>query len=946
MSKPYALRALLSWIAALSVVILAAVMVVVPARKGKTHNDAESVANPATAKLSNSAVTPAARARLQASYAALPLAFEANEGQTDSQVKYLARGNGYTLFLTPSDAVFSFESSSQRTSHSDRTTQVSEAKNSRPHAAGENATSVVRMHVSGGNADPGITHGEKLAGVTNYFVGNDPTKWHSNVPQYSSVSYEEVYPGVKMVFHGQQRQLEFDFVVASGADPSQIRLGFTGENRLSTDREGNLVLASSAGGLLLRKPIAYQEENGTRHPVDAGFVLKASDEIRLKLGAYDRSRELVIDPVTYAYATYLGGTAEDDAYAVAFDSSGNAYVTGQTKSIDFPTVSGGLSISNAGGFDAFVTKLSANGSTLMFSTYIGGSSDDSGNAIALDASNNVYIAGGTKSSNFPHTTAAFQPAFGGGSVDAFALELSSTGSTLIYSTYLGGNGDDVANGLAVDATGAYVVGQTGSTNFPTHLPLQTSLVGTSNGFVTKLDSAGSTQVYSTYLGGGTGDLASAVAIDPNLFAYVTGATQNPTFPFTSQAFQTSCGTDGTCNGGLDDAFVSVIKPDGSGFKYSTFLGGSNADVGLGIAVDASFNAYVTGSTASTNFPLKSALQGTYGGGLTDGFVTVLNPAGRALVYSTYLGGSQNDISTSIALDGSNNAYITGQTGSSNFPMANAVQGTIGGLNDAFVSEVNSSGSALLFSTFLGGSLNEDTSAANGGGAVGAIAVDRAGANIYVVGTTLSTNFPTKSPVQAASGVLGDAFVAKYSQSVAIPDFSISATALSPTTVTQGGSATSTVTVAALNGYAKTVRLTCAVTGGGSPAPKCSLNPTSVNGSGSSTLTVTTTGLHGALVHPSNIFYAMLLPVFGLSLMGIRFSYAGVVRKKLLGFLLLGVVISALFFLPACGSSSSGGGGGGGGCTGCTPKGAYTITVTGTDGTLTHSASPALTLTVN
>jgi hypothetical protein len=366
-------------------------------------------------------------------------------------------------------------------------------------------------------------------------------------------------------------------------------------------------------------------------------------------------------------------------------------------------------------------------------------------------------------------------------------------------------------------------------------------------------------------------------------------------------------------------------------------------VGLGIAVDASLNAYVTGSTASTNFPLLSPLQGIYGGGISDAFVTVLNPAGRALVYSTYLGGSQNDSSTSIALDGSANAYITGQTGSSNFPMANAVQGTIGGLNDAFVSEINHSGSALLFSTFLGGSLNEDTSAANGGGAVGAVAVDTAGANIYVVGTTLSTNFPTKSPVQAASGLLGDAFVAKYSQSVVAPDFMLSAGALSPATVSQGGSATSTVTVAALNGYAKTVNLTCAVAGGGSPAPKCALTPTSTSGSGTSTLTVTTTGIHGALVQPSNIFYAMLLPVFGVSFMGIRFSYAGSARKKLLGFLLLSMVIAALFFLPACGSSSSSSGGG---CTGCTPKGTYTVTVTGTDGTLTHSVSPALTLTVN
>jgi hypothetical protein len=939
-SKPSAQRALFSFIIALAAVAASALIIVGSAKSRRQFKSA--VATQAAPAQSLSAVTPAARARIQASYAALPLAFEANEGQTDPQVKYLARGNGYTLFLTPADAVFSFESQGkQHALLGNNAGKISEAKNSRPHPAREDAKSVIRMHLAGGNPQPAIMHGETLAGVTNYFVGNEPTKWHGNVPQYSAISYDNIYPGVKMVFHGQQRQLEFDFVVASGADPARIGLDFSGARRLSTDHQGNLILASSAGSLLLHKPIAYQQEkNGERHEVDAGFVLKASDEVGLKLGAYDRSRELVIDPsLTYSYSTYLGGTAEDDAYAVAFDSSGNAYVTGQTKSTTFPTKSP-FQASDAGGFDAFVTKLSPDGSTLIFSTYIGGTSDDSGNAIALDASDNVYVAGGTKSLDFPHTAGAFQLAFGGGSVDAFALELSSTGSTLIYSTYLGGSGDDVANGLAVDATGAYIVGQTGSPNFPTHLPLQAALVGTSNGFVTKLDTAGSAEVYSTYLGGGTGDLASAVAVDSTGNAYVTGATQNPTFRTTPQAFQTKCGTDGTCNGGLDDAFVSVIKPDGSNFKYSTFLGGSNADVGLGIAVDASLNAYVTGSTASTDFPPKSPLQGTYGGGISDAFVTVLNPAGRALVYSTYLGGSQNDIGTSIALDGSANAYITGQTGSSNFPMANAVQGTIGGLNDAFVSEINHSGSALLFSTFLGGSLNEDTSAANGGGAVGAIAVDTAGANIYVVGTTLSTNFPTKSPFQAASGGLGDAFVAKYSQSVTTPGFSIAASALNPATVTQGGSATSTVTVTALNGYAKKVNLTCAVSGGGSPAPKCSLSPTSTSGGGSSTLTVTTTGVNGALIHPSNIFYAMLLPVFGLSLMGIRFSYAGSRRKKLLGFLLLGVVITALFFLPACGGSS------GGGCTGCTPKGTYTITVTGTDGSLTNSVSPALTLTVN
>ncbi len=458
------------------------------------------------------------------------------------------------------------------------------------------------MHLVGSNAQPQISAGNQLPGHSNYFIGNDRSQWHSNVAQFARVSYRDVYPGVNLAFYGKQKQLEFDFIVAPGANITPIRLGVSGAKRVVTDDSGNLILASSAGDVLLHKPVAYQQKDGARQPVDARFVLRAHNQVSFELGNYDRSRELVIDP-SVSYATYLGGTAEDDGYAIAIDSSGDAYVTGQTESTNFP---GANAANYAGAFDVFVTKIKADGSALIYSTYVGGSGDDSGNAIAVDGSGDAFVAGGTKStSNFPTTATAYQKSFGGGSLDAFVFELASSGGSLTFSTYLGGNGDDVATGLALAKDGSgdtFVVGTTGSTNFPTTAgTVQTAIKGTSNGFVTKLNSSGSALLYSTYLGGGNGDFAAAVAVDSSNDAFVTGATQNSTFPTTPGAFQTTCGTAANCNGGLSDAFISVLKPDASGFVYSTFLGGSAADQGLGIAVDSAGDAYVTGLTQSSDF---------------------------------------------------------------------------------------------------------------------------------------------------------------------------------------------------------------------------------------------------------------------------------------------------------------------------------------------------------
>jgi hypothetical protein len=896
--------------------------------------------NQSTSK-SEPTISAEQRGRIRASLDALPLAFEANQGQTDPQVKYTARGNGYSVFLTASDTVFAITSANHSAARPSRIPGA----HSQPQATEKMQSAAIDMRLVGGNLKPEIVAGNEVPGVINYYSGSDPKNWHTGVKQYSSVSYRNIYPGVNMVFHGAQRQLEFDFVVSPGAEPKTIGLGFKGTQKLSTDASGNLILASSAGDVVLHKPVAYQEKDGKRELVDAAFQLKSGNQVGLNLGAYDRREELVIDP-SLSYSTYLGGTAEDDAYAIAIDGTGNAYVTGQTKSTNFPTAPGAYSSTNKGGFDVFVSKLAANGSSLSYSTYIGGSLDDSGNAIAVDGSGNAYVAGGTNSSTDFPTHGAFQSTFGGGSVDAFVLELASSGGSLIFSTYLGGTGDDVANGVAVDTTGVYVVGSAGS-NFPLQGAFQGTLNGSSNAFVTKLNTSGSSLVYSTYLGGPS-DFAAAVAVDSGN-AYVTGATSTPTFPKTSGVVQPACGSDGNCNGGLQDAFVTVFNSSGAALVYSTFLGGENKDQGLGIAVDSSGDAYVTGLTQSSlHFPLKSALQGTFGGGTQDAFVTELNPTGSALVYSTFLGGSLDDAGSSIAVDGSKNAYVTGQTTSTNFPMASATQGTPGGQADAFVTEISTSGS-LVFSTYLGGELNDNTNASNPLNPVGAVAVDSAGSNIYVAGNTASTHFPIiTGSLQTTLGGGTDAFVAKYSTGSSSGSFTVSNGALSNTSGHAGVSATATITVGSTGGFNAPVALTCAVSPVVTKGPTCNINNSvtpPANGTTTATLNVGTTAASAMLTRPANgrrsaVVYALLLPVFGLTLLGAAVQPSGTRRRKVVGLVVLGMVLACLLLLPACGGGGSGGGGGG------TPTGTYTITVTGTNGSTVVTGTPALTLTIN
>jgi hypothetical protein len=750
------------------------------------------------------------RPRLNSNYAKLPLSFEANQGQAGAQVKFLSRGRDLTLFLTGNEAVLEVQKSGVRIQDSGTETKGQESgvrsretgeklRRSRgpgslqpttdhrqranpliqsPKSKIENR--VVRLRLVGAKTDAEVIGLDELPGKVNYFIGNDPKKWRTHVPTYGKVRYHNVYPGVDLDYYGNQGgQLEYDFIVAPGADPNAIALdvgaglvparGRPQGSPLRIDRDGDLVISAKGGEIRFHKPRVYQVGTGASL-VEAGFHLDARNRIRFALGPYDHTKPLVIDPVL-SYSTYLGGSGGDWGHGIAVDSSGNAYVTGQTASVDFPTAQPVQSSLNGTFFNgmliglaenAFVSKLNATGSALVYSTYLGGNGIDGGNGIAVDSLGNVYVGGTTSSTNFPtvnplqaENNASYPLATG------FVAKLNPSGSALVYSTYLGGSGGDDCQGIAVDASGdAVVVGVTHSTDFPTASPFQASNKSPTNGngFVSKLNPSGSALIFSTYLGGSGGDGVQGIAVDSGGNAYLTGYTQSTDFP-TLNPLQA------TLNG-PSDAFVAELNSAGSALVYSTFVGGSSYDQAAGVAVDTSGNVYVTGYTQSTDFPTVNPVQATNKGAAPstiNAFVAKLNPGGNALAYSTYLGGSGQDSAMGIGVDASGDAFVVGSTSSKDFPIVNALQatnnaagsGNIAG-GTAFVAELNAAGSALVYSTYLGGSIQET---ANG------VGVGSSG-NAYITGDTLSPDFPTVNPLQPANKYIyppgPTAFVAELS----------------------------------------------------------------------------------------------------------------------------------------------------------------------------------------
>jgi len=667
---------------------------------------------PMAGGLSDAAAFTQPHSRIVEAYDQRPLQFEAYQGQVtvrdNSDVRFLARGDGYSLYLTPTESLMV----------------------SRMSLGGKR--SILRLKPLGSADNPRVIGEELLPGRVHYLIGNDRTKWRSNVPTYAKVRYSDLYPGIDLVYYGNQGQIEYDFVVAPGADPKNIRLGIdAGAMNVSRPQiadNGDLVVKAGAGEVRLWKPTIYQQINGIRHEVRGGYLLVVPEgselgeggkgtgkehfrhQLAFNIAEYDRTQPLVIDPVM-AYSTYLGGSDHDEGHGIAVDEDGSAYVTGHTESVDFPTTSG--TFPYGGMEDVFVTKLDASGS-ILYSTYLGGSDEDMGDGIAVDGAGVAYVTGHTVSADFPATSGALPY---GGLDDAFAVKLDAGGG-LLYATYLGGSMVDQAHSIAVDGSGsAYVTGHTDSTNFPTTPGLFTDVDGTrADAFITKLDANGAL-LYSTYLGGTGADGGHAIAVDGSGSAYLTGSTFAPdNFPTTPGAFT-----------GFDsiDGFVTKLDASG-GIAYSTYLGGNARDEGHGIAVDAEGSAYVTGETFSPDFPITS---GPPTVGRNEGaFATKFDPSGT-LSYSIYLGGTDGDSGHAIAVDMEGSAYVTGMTDSMDFP---TTLGAFphGGVEDAFMTKLDSVGT-ILYSTYLGGKFND-----HGHG----IAVH--GENrVYVTGTTSSMDFP-------------------------------------------------------------------------------------------------------------------------------------------------------------------------------------------------------------
>lgn len=796
------------------------------------------------------------KAQAVEAYGRLPLSFEANTGQANLSVKFLASGSGYGLYLAGQEAVLAL--------HRGDCAAASPGAGFRPalpfarrQGLGTNdpgcarRRDLVRMRLAGVRGGTAAPLGEEqLPGTANYFIGNNPSRWHTGVPTYARVRYAGVYPGIDLVYYGNQRQLEYDFVVAPGSSPDAIRLRFSGTRRLRLDRDGNLVLTTSGGSLAFYRPTVYQERNGERQAVAGRFMLRSGNTAGFALGSYDHSRPLVIDPVL-AYSTYLGGSGKygsDGANAIALDVAGNAYVAGVTCSTDFPVTKGANQTTSPGNdtCSAFVTKMNPTGSALVYSTYLGGSGypggpGDVASAIAVDKAGNAYVAGSAWSTNFPVTSGALQSTNNAAEQqgsNAFLTKLNPAGTALVYSTYLGGSGNkpqlqsgvslgDSATGLALDSAGnAYLTGQAYSHDFPVTTgalqPVNNATNNnTSNAFAAKINAAGSGLVYSTYLGGSgyynwnlgmeSGDQGNALSLDSSGNAYIAGSTSSADFPVTKGAFQS---TYKAATNQANNAFVAKLNPTGTKLVYSTYLGGGGypssgaptGDTATGLALDNAGDAYVTGYTYSTDFPVtKGAFQSSNkaaASGYSNAFVTKLNPTGTALVYSTYLGGSDEwarsvyfgDRGNALALDSAGDAYVTGYTNTADFPVTkDAFQCCSLGTN-AFITKLNPTGTALVYSTYLGGS---------GGDGIGdfgqAISLDGAG-NAYIAGQTSSYDFPiTKGAFQSTNpgspNGMGSAFVAKFSLS-APPAITKTTLLSSANPALAGSSVTFTATVAA------------------------------------------------------------------------------------------------------------------------------------------------------
>lgn len=671
--------------------------------------------------------------------------FVENRGQFPSNVLYRADAGPASVWftdrglllqlVTPADDAFSEESASLPSNRFEST-------------PGEYATTIIPLSFAGGNANPTITHSQSPSSFSNYFMGNDQSRWVTDVPAFDEIIYHDLYAGIDLRYYGSNNRLEYDFQISPGADPSQIRIQYAQDQELAINRQGQLVIATPLGELVENIPLIYQQDGSRRLKVSGAYRLIDSHTFGFEINSdYRRDLPLVIDPVL-DYSTYVGGTANDFGRGIALSAAGHAYITGFTASADYPVIGAYDATYNGGGtlgYDGFITKMNVGGDTIYYSTYFGGATgEDRSLAIALDPSGQVYVTGSTYSTDFP-TVNPFQ-ATNAGDRDVFVLKLSAAGNSLVYSTYIGGTALDIGTDIAVNSLGqSFVTGYTASAAYDlAGTPFDNTLGGTEDAFLTRLSASGSSLVASTYFGGAGKDEAFGLTLRSGDTVYICGQTLSSDLPFKS-AYDSTYG-GGTATG---DIFVAKFKPNLDSLRFSTFVGTVADELALDVKVDTYGNSYVCGYTFSSAFPLVSAADAVFAG-TTEGVAFKLSPIGNALTYSTYLGGLSTDAPAAIALSTTNRAFITGNTASNNFPVVDPVQGTFGGAQDAFVSCLDTNGNAFVYSTYLGG--------------IGAdfgynIAVDT-GLSAYVAGYTASGDFPIQSAVQNVVAGGYDNFITK------------------------------------------------------------------------------------------------------------------------------------------------------------------------------------------
>ena|GEM_PF-1154067 len=667
----------------------------------------------------------------------MPISFTENRGQWVESVRFQTRAGRALIWFTSDGTYYHFMG---RVPIEDRT--LSGPKDMAPYQADHQTDSIEHLVLKAsfiGAADDAIIVGE---GVTdhshNYFIGSDPDKWQTDVPSYEGIVFKNLYEGIDLKYYFDGTQLEYDFIVSPGADPGQIEVEYDGTQSIRVNDDGQLVVETDWATVTELQPVVYQRYAGELTPVKGRYVLLSDRSFGFALDeTYDPSLALVIDPVL-VFSTYLGGDDRDEGRAIAVDESGYIYVTGYTSSTDFPTE--GPYQTHQEDDDVFITKLSASGESVVYSTYLGGDSIDECYGIAIDGSGCAYVTGRTYSADFP-TQNPYQTDLN--SYDVFVTKLSASGNSLVYSTYLGGDSNETSWGIAVDGSDfAYVTGGTWSTDFPTKNPFQGTHQGKDDLFLTKLSVEGDTLVFSTFLGGSFSDHGQDVVLDGSGFIYVCGQTASSDFP-TENPYQSDYG-------GFGDVIIAKLDPAGDALVYSTYLGGVNGEIPDAIGIDDVGCAYVMGTATSSGFPLKNPYQTDQGD--WDMFLAKLADTGDMLVYSTYLGGNDREEGYGLAISGDGYAYVVGRTTSSDFPTQNPYQATYQNGFDGTITRFSISGQSLVYSTYLGGGLQDQCQG---------IAIDGNGF-ACVTGLTVSDDFPIQNPYQATLGSPAnfDAFVTK------------------------------------------------------------------------------------------------------------------------------------------------------------------------------------------